>query len=213
MVGAVGCSSNSSMAAPELDGAAGGSADVTPNAGGASGTAGDAANSVATSTIGDLFPTMSHLLFDVNIQDGFAAYENDTYAIDLDSGHLDYVHEVGSPSTTGTGVVSTADAVNATQAQVAALVAAVSAAKWREQREPSECPDQAYVFADGQSYAPIMTVTSTQLEMSFGASDATCATSKHSAHGRVMSTSAFFTIFDALIAIRPGGSSPQVNCW
>ena len=178
--------------------------------GGAGGTTGDAASTIAMSTIGDLFPTMDHLLFNVNIEDGVLwYYENDTYSIDLTSGHLDYTHEVrGKPND-----VSGTDAADATPAQVSVLVNAVSTAQWREQRELSDCPGQSYVYADGGSYSPGVTVTSGQQEMIFGVSNAACATSKHSAHGKVMSSHDFFNMFDALLAIRPGGASPTNNSW
>jgi hypothetical protein len=176
---------------------------------GAGGTTGDAASTIAMSTIGDLFPTMDHLLFNVNIQDGFVWYENDTYSIDLTSGHLDYTHEVRSKPND----VSGTDAADATPAQVSVLVNAVSTAQWREQRELSDCPGQSYVYADGGSISPGVTVTSGQQEMIFGVSNAACATSKHSAHGKVMSSHDFFNMFDALLAIRPGGASPTNNFW
>jgi hypothetical protein len=49
--------------------------------------------------------------------------------------------------------------------------------------------------------------------MHFGVSDAACATSKQSAHGKVVSDHDFFNMFDALLAIRPGGASPTDNSW
>ena len=83
-----GCSSTS-----ELDTAAD-SGPTSEEAG--TGDAIAVAAPLATGTIGDVFPTVEHLLFDVNIQDGFVEYENDTYAIDTASGHLDYTHETGA---------------------------------------------------------------------------------------------------------------------
>jgi hypothetical protein len=162
---------------------------------------------VATSTIGELVDTVDRLKFNVNILDGFAGYENDTYVIDTASGHLDYTHVTGSMGNT------TTDAVDATPEQVTALVAVVRAATWRVQRELSECPGQSYVFVDGQSSAPGFLVTTGQQELGFGVSDASCATSKHSAHGMVISDHEWNLIFDSLLAIRPGGNRPFDNGW
>ncbi len=56
-------------------------------------------------------------------------------------------------------------------------------------------------------FPPKLTLVSGQSQSIFGASDATCGSSDHSATGKLMTFAAFDNIFATVIAIRPGGAA------
>jgi hypothetical protein len=164
------------------------------NVGGAGGTTGQP----GTATIGGLISDMNQLVMTINISDGFIRYENDTYTLDLATGHLTYEHVVRD----ATGSATSTDALDATPAQVADLVSAVKSIAWRQQ------PSCMSLAIDGGAYPPKLTVVSGSNQTVFGVSSATCGSSDHSASGKVMTCAAFDGIFAMMTAIRPGGASP-----
>jgi hypothetical protein len=150
------------------------------------------ASGAVSQKIGDLFPTIEQVVLSVNIDDGFAVYNEETYTIDVESRQVAYSHSNGATAS-----------AQATASQMEGVVASIRQAEWRDQ------PDCTGWAVDGSPYPPELTTRAGAVERSFGVSDNDCASSDHSAFGDVISCTAFASILDAVLAILPGGVGPS----
>jgi len=192
--GAVEATGGSSAGADGVEGGSGGT-----HGGGTSGVevGGEGGGTDPVSQkIGDLLPTIEQVVLAVNIDDGFGAFNEETYTIDVGSRHVAYSHTNGA-----------AASAEATPAQMDDLVAAIRQATWWDQ------PDCMGLAVDGAPLPPELTVRAGAVERSFGVSGNDCASSDHSAFGDVISCTAFAPILDAVLAILPGGVGPSCESY